>query len=139
MSRQFRTTQNRIPTIVALMLTGAIASGSAYAADPCKGVEQTITDAKKREYSQLVAKSMTGKVKPSQVGLSNVLESGSWSAVYASTPVADDGVFFFQNKKNKDVWGGWADPSERPELIDWAKQLGAPDDLARCFAQIVTE
>lgn len=130
--------------MIALVWASVLAGGGlAHAADPCSGVEQKLTDANKREYAELVAKSLNAKVAPSQVKISNLLESESWSAVYASTPVSDDGVLFFQTvngaKRFKDVWGGFADASERPELIDWAKKLGAPDNLARCFAQIVTE
>lgn len=129
---------------MAVLLAAVIpADGPAQAADPCSGVEQQLTDAGKREYAQLVAKSLNAKVKPSQVEIDKLLESGSWSAVYASTPVSDDGVLFFETqgdtRKFKDVWGGWADPSERPDLIKWAKKLGAPDALARCFANMVTD
>ena len=34
----------------------------------------------------------------------------------------------------KDVWGGVADASERDEQIAFAEGLGAPADLAACFA-----
>jgi hypothetical protein len=57
--------------------------------------------------------------------------------------VSDDGVMFFQTvngkKQFRDVWGGYADPSEKPELVSWAKKLGAPQGLADCFADAVTE
>lgn len=136
--------QPRNRMVIALALGTAISTGDlAQAAAPCSGVERQLTDASKREYAQLVARSLNAKVKPSQVGIDKLLESGSWSAVYASTPVSDDGVLFFETqngiKKFKEVWGGWADASERPELIKWAKKLGTPDDLARCFADIVTD
>ena len=85
---------------------------------------------------------MDSKVKPSQLQFSTIMESGNWSAAYISTPVADDGVMFFQTvsgrKHFRDVWGGGADPSERPELVAWARKLGAPADLAKCFAETVT-
>lgn len=131
-------------TAMALALGALIFTiGPARAAAPCSGVEQQLNDAGKREYSQLVAKSLNVKVKPSQVEIEKFLESGSWSAVYASTPASDDGVLFFQasngTRQFKDVWGGWADASERPELVKWARKLGAPDDMARCFAAMVTD
>ncbi len=72
-----------------------------------------------------------------------IMESGGWSVIYVSTPVSDDGVMFFQmaggKKRFRDIWGGYADPSERSELASWARKLGAPQDLARCFARTVTE
>lgn len=39
----------------------------------------------------------------------------------------------------REVRGGWSDPSELPELVAWAKKLGVPADLAKCFAETVTE
>lgn len=115
----------------------------AGAAQPCAGVDTDLTDARKAEYAALVAKSLNAKVKPSAVGVSRYMGSGAWSAVYASTPVADDGVLFFEvadgKKQFKDVWGGVADPSERQDLIKWAKDLGAPVNLAKCFAHVVVD
>lgn len=116
----------------------------AFAADhACDGVKVEATKARKQEYAPLVASVMEKKVKPSQVKFFTIMESGNWSAAYVSTPVSDDGVMFFQTvngkKQFRDVWGGSAEPSEKPELVSWAKKLGAPQDLAKCFAETVTE
>lgn len=120
-----------------ITLTSAFASN-----DSCHGVEVEMTKARKQEYAPLVAAAMDGTIKPAQVEFSALMESSNWSAAYISTPVSDDGVMFFQTvagkKRFRDVWGGWADPSERPELVAWARKLGAPVDLAKCFAQTVT-
>jgi len=111
------------------------------ATDVCNGVKVEMTKARKGEYAPLVAAAMDSKIKPSQVTFSAIMESGNWSAAYISTPVSDDGVMFFQavagKKRFRDVWGGWAEPSDRPELIAWATKLGAPVALARCFAATV--
>ena len=117
---------------------------SAFAANrACDGVKVEVTQARKGEYAPLVAAAIGGKVKPAQVKFSAIMESGNWSAAYVSTPATDDGVMFFQTvngkKQFRDVWGGYADPSEKPELVSWAKKLGAPQGLARCFAETVTE
>jgi len=125
-----------------------VAFGSLMPGDPasaassaCDGVDTALTDARKHEYAGLVAAAVDHKVKPSAVDISKFMESGAWSAVYASTPIADDGVVFFQavsgRKRFKDVWGGYADPEDRPDLIKWAKALGAPENLAKCFAHAV--
>ncbi|MDX3929598.1 MAG: hypothetical protein QHC90_27840 [Shinella sp.] len=140
----FAPSSRRFGEVAGLLLAGSIIAPTfAAAANPCTGVAVAITDARKHEYASLVAKALNGKVKPSQVKLYSVMEGELWSAVYVSTPETDDGVLFFEgangNKQFKDVWGGWADPSDKPELIRWAKKLGAPDTLARCFAQTVTE
>lgn len=131
--------------IAVIALTGlGITLTSAFAAKhDCDGVKVEATKARKQEYAPLVVSAMENKVKPTQVEFISIMESGNWSATYVSTPVADDGVMFFQTVNGKkhfrDVWGGWADPSEKPELVTWAKKLGAPQDLAKCFAETVTE
>lgn len=131
--------------IAVISLTGlGITLTSAFAAKyDCDGVKVEVTTASKQEYAPLVALAMENKVKPAQVEFSTIMESGNWSAAYVSTPVSDDGVMFFQTvngtKHFRDVWGGYADPSEKRELVAWAEKLGAPQDLAKCFAETVTE
>ena len=49
---------------------------------------------------------------------------------------ACDGVKVEVTKARKQEY---APPSEKPELASWAKKLGAPQDLAKCFAETVTE
>jgi len=123
------------------LVYAAIVCCAAYAAQPCDGVDTDISPAREQEYAGLVAKAVTAKIKPSTVKFHNFMASGDWSAVYVSTPVGDDGVFFFQNvngqKQFKEVWGGWADPAEKPDLTKWARKLGAPQNLAACFADVV--
>jgi hypothetical protein len=101
-----------------------------------------LSPARTQEYAALIARSVTIKVKPSQVPLHTFVANGVWSAVYASIPDSEDGFFFFKEtagrKQFKDVWGGWAYPSEKPELIQWSTKLGAPAALAACFADVVT-
>ncbi|MER8752904.1 hypothetical protein NKH57_27275 [Mesorhizobium sp. M1050] len=117
---------------------------SAFAANSdCHGVKVDVTKAREQEFGALVASAMTNKVKPAQVKFQTILESGKWSAAYISTPVAEDGMMFFQTvngeRQFREVWGGYAAPSEEPELVSWAKKLGVPQDLAKCFAETVTE
>ena len=133
---------------IKIVMTGLAGLGmtmtSASAANnTCDGVKVEVTKARKQEYAPLVVSAMDNKFKPSQAKFITIMESGNWSAAYVSTPVSDDGVMFFQTVKGKkqfrDVWGGYAEPSEKPELVSWAKKLGAPQGLADCFAEIVTE
>ena len=132
-------------TMVVIGFTGlGMTLTSAFAANnACDGVKVEVTKARKQDYAALVASAMDSRVKSAQVKISGIMESGSWSAAYVSTPVSDDGMMFFQvvngKKKFRDVWGGYADPSEKAELVSWAKKLGAPEKLARCFAETVTE
>jgi hypothetical protein len=122
--------------------SGAFAAPKQSDSRACAGVEKSPGPAQKQEYAALVTRAMTTKIKPSAVKFLSFLESGSWSAVYVSTPAADDGMFFFQDvdghKQFKEVWGGMADPSEKPDLTKWAIKLGAPENLATCFADVVT-
>ncbi|MGH6862150.1 MAG: hypothetical protein ACRECY_18015 [Phyllobacterium sp.] len=132
----------RYGTIALIGLTGLGLASAGAANNACAGVKVEVTKARKQEYAPLVASAMDNKIKSSQVKFSTIMESGSWSAAYISTPVSDDGMMFFQTvngkKQFRDVWGGYADPSEKPDLVSWAKKLGAPQALAACFAETVT-
>jgi hypothetical protein len=123
------------PVSVALF---CLLTGTASAATPCAGVDQALTSARKQEYATLVASFLSNKAKPAQIKVMAFMREGAWSVAYVSTPVSDDGYVFFQETQGanhgKDVWGGMAQPSEQPEIAAWAKKLGAPDNLARCFA-----
>ncbi len=123
---------------IAITLTPVFAANSV-----CDGVKVDVTEARKQEYAPLIASALNNKVETAQLKFGAIMESGDWSAVYISTPVTDDGMMFFQTanreKQFREVWGGYADPSEKPELVAWAMNLGAPRDLARCFAEVVTD
>ncbi|MER8771387.1 hypothetical protein NKH63_21970 [Mesorhizobium sp. M0960] len=98
-----------------MTLTFAFAANGA-----CDGVKVDVTKARKQEYAPLVASALDNKVKPARVKFITIMENGNWSAAYVSTPVSDDGVMFFQTvdgkKQFRDVWGGYADPSEN---LNW--------------------
>lgn len=115
-------------------------SPAALAQDVCEGIEQTLTDELRQDYAALVAAAVEEDVTPEQVEVMAVLQSGAWSAAYVQTPVADPGYMFFEEtsgqKQFKDAWGGMASASERPEITAWAEDLGAPADLATCFADM---
>ena len=110
----------------------------ALAQEACLSLDTALTLVRAQEYAPLIAQAAEGTT-PEQVEFLSFMESGNWSAVYAATPVADPGYFFFErvNSTNqfKDVWAGMADSSDQPELVKWAETLGAPTDLATCFAE----
>jgi len=120
--------------VSALMLI----SSAAMAQEACVSLDNALTFVRAQEYAPLIAKAAEG-TKPEQVEFMSFAESGNWSVVYAATPVADPGYFFFEKvggkTQFKDVWGGMADASEQPELVKWAETLGAPTELANCFAE----
>jgi hypothetical protein len=132
----------KFPFVACAVFVATLGAGSALAAGQdhhvCAGVDTRLSPSRTQEYTGLVAAAVGKTVKPSQVEIIKFLTSGSWSAVYASTPVADPGYLFFQEvdgkKQFRDAWGGMAQSSDRPELIAWAKKLGAPESLAACFA-----
>jgi hypothetical protein len=104
----------------------------ANAATPCVGVDQALTSARKQEYAALVANFLRNKAKPSQIEVIGFMQEGAWSVAYASTPISDNGYFFFAEERGtrraKDVWGGIGVPAEQPEITAWAKKLGAPNN-----------
>lgn len=129
-------------TTVILATTGTYALAGAD--DACASVDTDLTDLRAGEYADLIASSFSEDLEPSErflpsdVEIYAFLESGDWSAVNAAIPTADIAMLFFEKvgneKQFRDAWGGMAESSERPELIDWAEALGAPQDLATCFA-----
>lgn len=128
--------------LLAADFAGSAGEAAVMAPGACPGVDTSLTAARKQEYAVLVMKSLTPKVAISGISVHDFMAEGAWSAVYASTPVSEDGVFFYQaaagRKQFKEVWGGWAEPSDKPELVKWARKLGAPEGLAACFADMVT-
>jgi hypothetical protein len=142
---EFNDLVRRHTKIIMIGLAGlGMTVSSAFAVNnACDGVKVEVTKERKQEYAPLVVSAMDKKFKPAQAKFITIMESGSWSAAYVSTPVSDDGVMFFQTvngkKQFRDVWGGYAEPSEKPELVSWARKLGAPQALAACFAETVTE
>jgi len=113
----------------------------AATADPCAGVDQSLTKQKKAEYATLIAKSLDKKVKPTSIEIDTALRSGTWTVIYASTPIADPGYFFFDSSSGapvfKDVWGGMPDDGDGPVLIKWARKLGANKEISSCFSHVV--
>ncbi|MBO1027562.1 hypothetical protein IPU75_22985 [Ochrobactrum sp. SD129] len=113
----------------------------AVAAVDCAGVDQELTKERKTEYAKIISDSLKEKVKPAKVEVDSFMQSGKWTVVYASTPVADPGYFFFDSNSGKQtfkgVWGGMADEGDGPKLVKFAKDLGANEEIAACFSKVV--
>lgn len=135
-------------TSIVIVLAATAAPALAEGVDPCAGIDTNLTDKRAKEYAHLIVDAFSEDLKPSErfkpsdVEVESFLGSGHWSAVNASIPTADMGMFFFQvvggKKQFKDVWGGIAEASEVPQVIKWAEDLGAPHNLATCFADQVS-
>ncbi|MEN4909950.1 hypothetical protein [Rahnella bonaserana] len=84
-------------------------------------------------YQDLVQKVLVEKVSSKQIDVSEVLSNEGWLAIFASTKTSEPGVFFFQNKKFIDVWGGMVEQDEKTNVLKWAHGIHAPEQLAHCF------
>lgn len=122
----------------AVILSLILGPSAAPAQEACVSLDTALTVVRAQEYAPLISDVVEGTM-PEQVEFLSFMQGGNWSAVYAATPVAEPGYFVFEavdgQKQFKDVWGGVAFVSERPELVAWADALGAPADFAACFAQ----
>lgn len=129
--------------IIAATILATAGAASANAADPCRGLDTALTEARKQAYLPIVAGSIDADVAPAEVEVADFLTDGGWIVVGAFVPVADgEGFFFYERAGSRlrfhDVWGGMAEPSEAADIAAWAGALGVPAPLARCFAHRVT-
>lgn len=129
---------------IGLFIATFISHQVSAAPQSCQDVDSVLTRDRANEYASLIVEALSEntKIKSSQVNIFRFFQFNNWSAVYAATPVADPGVFFFESVQDRKmfrrVWGGLAEPSEARELIKWAENVGIPPVLARCFAHEVT-
>lgn len=110
-----------------------LVASMASAAVDCTNVKLTINAENTAYYQGLVQQALTEKVSVKQIDISDVLASKEWLAVFASTNIAEPGVFFFRNKTFVDVWGGVVEQDEKPTVVKWAQGIHAPDELVECF------
>ena len=121
-----------------VLLATLLFSSAAIAQEACVEIDTDLTAPRAQLYAPLIATAAEGST-AEKVAFIFFAESGSWSVVSAYTPASEQGYFFFETASGapqfKDVWGGVAEVSEQPELVKWAETLGAPADLAACFAE----
>ena len=121
--------------------TMQMTSNAAMASNPCDGVDTKLTAQRKADYARLIANSLDQHVEVSTVDVLEFMQAGTWTVVYAAVPIADPGYFFFDSSSGKpvfkDVWGGFAEESEAPEIAKWARSVGASETIASCFAHTV--
>ena len=129
-------------TTVALALL--ICSLPAFGADSCANVSTALTAPQKRMYARSISSNLTKWQPPAQIEIDRSLTLGNWTAVWATPKDMEQGIFFFSQGKGglafRDVWGGYATPSDKPDIVRWVKKLSpsVPDDFAECFAKTVT-
>jgi hypothetical protein len=118
-------------------------SMSAFAAGPCAGKVTTPTTTQRKMYARSISSNLKGQ-SPSTIKIDKTLTIDNWTAIWASPKDMEQGVFVYSQEKTgltfHDVWGGYATPSEKPEIVRWVKHLSTsvPDDFANCFAAAIT-
>ncbi|MBS0973256.1 hypothetical protein [Serratia rubidaea] len=107
------------------------------ASTDCASLESAINADNRQTYQQLVQGALTEKVQLATIGITKVLAEDKWLAVFATTEIADPGVFFFNDHKFVDVWGGMVEAQEQRTVTRWAHALHIPDRLTQCFFQAI--
>ena len=122
--------------IAAAMLAAGLtpALSPALAATPCDGIwQKPLAD----------GQALLTKVKPKGMGAKpkvfEVMQSGTWSLVWAEFSDAEPGGYFIDDTRFVDVWGGVAAGESEKEIASWATKLDKkmPKPLARCFGWYV--
>lgn len=130
----------KIPTAFALL----IASFPAFAATPCAKVSTALAPAQRKMYARSIASNLTTRQPPSQIKIDKAITLENWTAVWATPKDMEEGIFFYSQEKNgltfHDVWGGYATPADKPDIVQWVKKLSpsVPNNFAECFAETVT-
>lgn len=107
------------------------------AATDCAPLESAINADNRQTYQQLVQGALTEKVQLATISITKVLAEDKWLAVFATTEIADPGVFFFNGHTFVDVWGGMVEAQEQRTVTRWAHALHIPDRLTQCFFQAI--
>lgn len=119
--------------VAALLLSACTSSGR----DACEDIKVPLTDELEEEYVKLTSEALKTS-DPGPIAIESILVSGAWSVAYIIPEKIEAGYAFFEDsdgqKTLKGVWGGVATSDERPEVVTWAEELGAPTELAACFA-----
>jgi hypothetical protein len=119
-------------------------SGSAIAANPCASVSTTLSAAEKKMYAQSISSNLTKWEPPAQIKIEKAISLKNWTAVWATPKNTEQGIFFYSQEKSglkfHDVRGGFALPSDKPNIVRWIKKLSSsvPDDFAECAAETIT-
>jgi hypothetical protein len=126
--------------VITVLLT---LSSSVIAANPCAGVSTTLSATEKRMYARSVSSSLTNGATPAQIKIEKAISLKNWTAVWATPKDMEQGIFFYSQEKSglkfHDVWGGFALPSDKPDIVRWIEKLSAsiPDDFAECAAETI--
>ena len=139
------------PTFSALVLV--FFTVCAYA-DPCTGVDRTLTEAQKVLYTSVIGTHLNKQLGPDvhqkiTLTTADVFQQfrvGKWHIVYVNTGVSDEPFLFYdrppsQAKAYLTAWGGGAARNEGPYIHSWLRKEapGIPSLLANCFVYHITQ
>jgi hypothetical protein len=119
-------------------------SRSAVAANPCAGESTNLFASEKKMYARSISSNLTKWEPPAQIKIAKKISLKNWTAVWATPKNTEQGIFFYSQEKSgltfHDVWGGFALPSDKPDIVRWVKKLSSsvPDNFAECAAETIT-
>lgn len=115
----------------------------AFAANPCAREVTVLTAAQRKMYARSISSNLTKWQPPAAIKIDRALTIDNWTAIWATPKDMEQGVFFYSREKSgltfHDVWGGFATPSDKPDIVRWVKKLSpsVPDDFAQCAAETI--
>lgn len=120
-------------SVLTLTLSLFFIAKMAISSQDCGSLKKDINTDNMGFYQKLVQKSLSQKIEPNTIEVSQVLAENEWLAISAATEISDPGVLFFKNNKFIDVWGGDVSPEEKSNVLKWTRDINVPDKLAQCF------
>lgn len=130
--------------LTVVILAVMMISASAFAADPCAKASTTLPAVERKMYARSISSNLTKWTPPAQIKIDKGLTLAGWTAVWASPKDLEQGIFFYSQEKSglvfHDVWGGYATPEDKPNIMQWVKKLSpsVPTDFAECIANTIT-
>lgn len=126
--------------ISALFSIGLLLMSVRVAADPCDGIDRSLT----AEQKLVLAPSVATRLNVSSVEILQAFRSGSWTILYVDTHRSDEVFLFFAADPQLTMpltsWSGAAARDEQESIRDWIikNAPNIPAKLAVCFAWHVT-
>ena len=137
----------------ALVVTGLAIHACTSAANPCSGIDRSLSPAQQRNYAVAIGQHLNQQLGPevqqkittAPQDIRQVFRQGWWHIVYVHTHVSDEPFLFYPLPPDKaaayvTAWAGSAASDEAPSIRAWLRKNapGIPPALARCFAWQVT-
>ncbi len=119
-----------------ILIAAALLAAAPAEANSCTGLESRATPLSRKADAALIRQLARQGVRASGIG--QAITDGKWRVIWATPQEAENGIFFFQRQAKgwrlKGTWGGVVAPGEQADVRSWARNIGAPPRIARCFA-----